>query len=73
LGSKSRLNKDRFYPMLFNIVADMLAILIACAKKVRGLITNLVDTEIFILQYKDDIILFMEYATEKENNYPKLK
>jgi hypothetical protein len=53
------------YPMLFNIVDDMLAILIACAKKVGGLIPNLVDGEIFILQYTDDIILFMEYDTEK--------
>jgi hypothetical protein len=57
--------------MLFNIVADMLAILIARAKEdgqVDGLIPHLVDGGISILQYADDTIIFMDHNLEKALN-----
>jgi hypothetical protein len=53
---------DPLPSMLFNIVTDMLAILIARAKEdgqVGGLIPHLVDGGVSILQYADDTILFM--------------
>ena len=58
-------------PMLFNIVADMLAILIARAKEdgqVGSLIPHLVEGGISILQYADDTILFLEHDLEKAVN-----
>src|SRR6266542_5737705 len=62
---------DPLSPILFNIVVDMLAILIARAKEdgqVGGLIPHLVDGGVFILQYADDTILFMEHDLEKAVN-----
>ena len=62
---------DPLSPVLFNIVADMLAILIARAKKdgqVGGLIPHLVDRGVSILQYADDTILFLEHDLEKAVN-----
>jgi hypothetical protein len=59
---------DPFSPILFNIVADVLAILIARAKQegqVGGLIPHLVDGGVSILQYADDTILFLEHNAEK--------
>ena len=50
---------DPLSPILFNIVADMLAILIARAKEdsqVDGLIPHLVEGGISILQYADDTL-----------------
>lgn len=50
--------------MLFHIVADMLAILIAREKEngqVAGLIPHLAERGVSILQYADDTILFMEH------------
>jgi hypothetical protein len=55
--------------MLFNIVVDMLAILIVWAKEdgqVRGLIPHPVEGGESSLQYADDTILFMEHEFEKE-------
>jgi hypothetical protein len=57
--------------MLFNIVADMLAILISQAKEdgqVGGLIPHLVEGGVSILQYADDTILFMEHDLMKAVN-----
>jgi hypothetical protein len=57
--------------MLFNIVADMLAIMIERAKvdgQIEGLIPHLVDGGLSILQYADDTILFMEHNIEKAQN-----
>jgi hypothetical protein len=57
--------------MLFNIVADMLAIMIKCAKNdglIEGVIPYLVDEGLSILQYTDDMILFMEHDLEKAHN-----
>jgi hypothetical protein len=49
--------------MLFNLVADMLAVLIERAKNlgcIDGLVPHLVDDGLSILQYADDTILFLE-------------
>ena len=62
---------DPLSPLLFNLVADMLAILIARAKEdgqVGGLIPHLVDGGISILQYADDTILFLEHDIAKAVN-----
>jgi hypothetical protein len=62
---------DPLSPILFNIVTDMLAIIIQRAKedgKVDGLIPHLVDGGISILQYADDTIIFMENNLEKALN-----
>jgi hypothetical protein len=57
--------------MLFNIVADMLAILIERAKRdgqIEGVVPHLVDGGLSILQYADDTILFMEHDLQKARN-----
>jgi hypothetical protein len=62
---------DPLSPILFNIVVDMLAILIKRAKvegQIVGVIPHLVDDELSILQYADDTILFMEHDLEKVRN-----
>jgi hypothetical protein len=62
---------DPLSPILFNVVANMLAIMIARAKEdgqVDGLIPHLVDGGVSILQYKDDTIIFMEHNLEKTLN-----
>jgi hypothetical protein len=62
---------DPLSPILFNVVADMLAIMIARAKEdgqVDGLIPHLVDGGVSILQYADDTIIFMEHNLEKALN-----
>jgi hypothetical protein len=62
---------DPLSPMLFNIVADMLVIMIKRAKHdglIEGVIPHLVDGGLSILQYADDTILFMEYDLEKAQN-----
>jgi hypothetical protein len=54
--------------MLFNIVVDMLAILIECAKvdgQIELVVPRLVDGGLSILQYVDDTILFMDHGLEK--------
>ena len=58
-------------PILFNIVVDMLAILIGRAKEngqVGGLVPHLVDEGVSILQYADDTIIFMEHDLAKARN-----
>jgi hypothetical protein len=62
---------DPLSPILFNIIADMLYILIGRAKEdgqVDGLIPHLVDGGVSILQYADDTIIFMEHDLEKALN-----
>jgi hypothetical protein len=62
---------DPLSPILFNLVAHMLAILIKRAKEdaqVSGLIPHLVDGGVSILQYVDDTILFMEHDLDKALN-----
>jgi hypothetical protein len=48
--------------MLFNIVVDMLAVMIERAKadgQIEGVIPHLVDGGLSILQYVDDTIVFL--------------
>jgi hypothetical protein len=62
---------DPVSPMLFNIVVDMLAIMIERAKNnglIEGVIPHLVDGVLSILQYADDTILFMKHDIEKAQN-----
>jgi hypothetical protein len=59
---------DPLSPLLFNIVADMLVIMIERAKadgQIEGVITHLVDGGLSILQYTDDTIIFMKHDLEK--------
>jgi hypothetical protein len=58
-------------PMLFNIVANMLAIIIERAEadgQIEGVVSHHVDGGLLILQCADDIILFMEHDLEKARN-----
>jgi hypothetical protein len=51
-------------PILFNIVVDILAILIKRAKEdgqVDGLIPHLVEGGVSILQYADDTMILVEH------------
>ena len=62
---------DLLLPILFNIVVDMLAVLINRAKRdgqITGVVPHLVDDGLSILQYADDIILFMDHDIEKARN-----
>jgi hypothetical protein len=57
--------------MLFNIVADMLAIIIERAKvdsHIEWVVPHLIDSGLSILQYGDDTILFMEHYLKKAQN-----
>jgi hypothetical protein len=58
--------------MLFNIVTDMLAVMIERAKsegQIEGVIPHLVDDGgLSILQYVDDTILFIDHDIEKARN-----
>jgi hypothetical protein len=57
--------------MLFNILVDMLAIMIKRAKNdglIEGVIPRLVDGGLSILKYADDTINFMEHDLEKAQN-----
>ena len=56
---------DPMSPILFNIVADMLALLIKRAKvdgQIRGVIPHLVDDGLSILQSADDTIIFLDHV-----------
>jgi hypothetical protein len=62
---------DPLSPILFNIVADILAIIINRAKNNRQIdrvIPHLIDNGLFILQYADDAIIFMDANMEKAKN-----
>jgi hypothetical protein len=50
--------------MIFNVVADILAVMVKRAKsdgQIEGVIPHLVNGGLYILQYAYDTILFMEY------------
>jgi hypothetical protein len=62
---------DPLSPILFNIVVDMLAVMIECAKvdgQIEGVIPHLVVFGFSILQYSNDMILFVEHDFEKARN-----
>ena len=55
---------DPLSPILFNLVADMLATLIVRAKTnghVKGVVPHLVGDGLSIMQYVDDTILFLDH------------
>jgi hypothetical protein len=56
--------RDPLSPIIFNIIADMLGVLIARVKEdgqVNGFVPHLVDGGDSILQYANDTIIFMEH------------
>jgi hypothetical protein len=62
---------DPLSPILFNIVVDMLAVLISRAKEagqVRGVVPHLVDEGLLVLQYVDDTFIFMDNDQERAKN-----
>jgi len=62
---------DLLSPILFNIVVDMLTLLINRAKandQVHGVVPHLIDSGISILQYADDTILFIDHNLEQAQN-----
>jgi len=62
---------DPLSPILFNIVVDMLPILISRAKEaeqIRGVVPHLVDEGLSILQYADDTVIFMDNDLERAKN-----
>ena len=59
---------DQMSPILFNIVDDMLALLIKRAKaddQIRGVIPHLIDDGLSILQCADDTIIFIDHDLEQ--------
>ncbi|WVZ74625.1 hypothetical protein U9M48_022786 [Paspalum notatum var. saurae] len=66
---------DPLSPILFNIVADMLAIIINRAKvegKVNGVIPHLMENGLSILQYADDTVIFLDHDLELARNMKAL-
>jgi hypothetical protein len=62
---------DPMSSVCFNIVADMLALLINRAKvagQVRSVIPHLVDDGLSILQYADDTIIYIDHDLEQAKN-----
>jgi hypothetical protein len=62
---------DPLSPILFNLIADMLAVLIERSKELSffdGLVPHLVDDGLSILQYADDTILLLDDDLEKAKN-----
>ena len=58
---------DPMSPILFNIMVDMLSILIKRAKndgQIKGMIPYLLEDGLSILQYADDTIIFMDHDLE---------
>jgi hypothetical protein len=58
---------DPMSPILFNIITDMLVILIKRANEdgqINGIIPLLVDDGLSILQYADDTIIFLDHSLE---------
>ena len=59
---------DPLSPLLINVVADMLAILIKRAKEegqISVVVPHLVDGGLSVPQYADDTILFMEHDLDQ--------
>ena len=62
---------DPMSPILFNIVADMLSILINTAKadgQIRGVIPHLILDGLSILPYADHTIIFIDHDPEQAQN-----
>lgn len=66
---------DPLSPILFNVVASMLTILINGAKEdgqLSGVVPHLVDGLLSVLQYADDTVFFMEHDLEQARNWKLL-
>lgn len=62
---------DPLSPILFNIIADMLTVLINRAKEdgqIAGVVPHLINDGLSILQYADDTVLFMDHDLDKAHN-----
>jgi hypothetical protein len=62
---------DPLSPILFNLIANMLTVLIERSKELsffHGLVPHLVDDGLSILQYADDTILLLDDDLEKAKN-----
>jgi hypothetical protein len=58
-------------PILFNIVVDILAVLISRAKEaeqIKRVVPRLIDEGLSVLQYADDIMIFMDNDIERAKN-----
>jgi hypothetical protein len=74
--TKKGLQGDPLSPILFNVVADMLAVLIKRANQngqIQGVVPHLVDDGLSILQYAHDTIIFMEDDLETFEQLSGLK
>jgi hypothetical protein len=66
---------DPLSTVLFNILVDLLAVLIKRSKDqdlIGGLVPHLVDGGLSVLQYADNTILFLEYDVAKANNLKQI-
>ncbi|WVZ51322.1 hypothetical protein U9M48_002476, partial [Paspalum notatum var. saurae] len=59
---------DPLSPVLFNIVVDMLAIIMSRAGLIKGVVPHLVDEGLSILQYADDTVLFLDHDLDQAKN-----
>jgi len=62
---------DPLSPILFNIVADILATILNRAKQeglIRGIIPRLIDDGLSILQYADDTVIFLDHDIDLAKN-----
>ncbi|WVZ54783.1 hypothetical protein U9M48_005532 [Paspalum notatum var. saurae] len=65
---KSLRQGDPLFLLLFNLVADMLAVLQKREDQIEGVIPHLVDGGLSILQFADDTILFLDHNLESAQN-----
>jgi hypothetical protein len=59
---------DPLSQILFNIIVDMLAIILSRAKEegqIKGVVPHLVENDLPILQYADDTVLFFDHDIEQ--------
>lgn len=62
---------DHLSSILFNIVVDMLSILVTRAKdqgQIGGVVPRLIDGGLSIIQYADDTIIFLDNDVQKARN-----
>ncbi|WVZ57553.1 LOW QUALITY PROTEIN: hypothetical protein U9M48_007925 [Paspalum notatum var. saurae] len=77
LGSYFQMRKclrqgDPLSPVLFNIVVDMLAIIVSRAKAIgliKGAVPHLVDEGLSILQYAEDTVLFLDHDLDQAKKH----
>jgi hypothetical protein len=62
---------DPLSPIMFNIVIDMLVVLISRAKEIeqiKRIVPHLIDEGLSVLQYVDDTMIFMDNDLEMAKN-----